>query len=685
MNRQIATKSLRDLLDSNNLTEWHIRLTSDVTKPFLGMCSYKDQTIILNAHHLDTHPDEEILNTIRHEVAHALTPSHQHDTVWAECARKLGCDNTSPCASYGFDARAIDAIRSGADLVVTFETETVRKPKYTINRLQDKCEVCGKVAKVKFRKEFKIKIKDKFVRKVAITLECFHIQIKDADSSSDFDEITFDGIPTCSHVWGIGKSRTLCTKCNAKRLYEYQIEGARSLERSNGRMAIFDEMGLGKTIQALAYLKFHPEAFPFLWITKSGIKFQHAKEIIRILGVKSFPQILTSGKEILFPTLSVIASYDIFRRMDIEMFINHKFQAVIIDECQAIKNPDSSRTSCIRQIVKHIPRIIPLSGTPWKNRGSEFFVVLNMLDPKRFWSYKAFKDQWVDTYFDGAREKEGGIRNPKKFKEYISDLAIRRERTEVMPELPLINRTRLISQVPDYARKEYNVERDNLIRNYQDSVLEGREDGIESQRQMMQSLMIMRQIIGIAKVPATVEFASEFLEDTDRKLVIFVHHKKCGELILSQMTEYCANENLPKPLSLVASMDSAERSETCDKFNGPNYRLMIASTLASGEGLNLQTCSDMILHERQWNPANEQQAEGRFIRIGQQAQSVNATYVHGDDTIDTIMDSIVETKRKSFHIAMNNGQMETWNEQSIIKELVQSIISSKGNGKSKER
>ena len=37
-------------------------------------------------------------------------------------------------------------------------------------------------------------------------------------------------------------------------------------------------------------------------------------------------------------------------------------------------------------------KVIPLSGTPWKNRGSEFFVVLNMLDPRQFHSYEYFQN-----------------------------------------------------------------------------------------------------------------------------------------------------------------------------------------------------------------------------------------------------------------------------------------------------
>ncbi len=675
MNRQIATKHLRDLLDVQGLNDWHIRLTTDITKPFLGLCSYKDRTIILNAFHIDTHPDVEVINTIRHEVAHALTTGHGHDAIWRSKAIELGCDNTNECANYFLSEDAIDAIRSGATLEITYETEIIpeqiiRKPIHKISRLQDKCEVCGKVAKVKSR----VEVRTSAGMKAVITLECLHVIFRDAESSSAFDLITFDGSPTCQHEWGTGKDRTTCAKCGAHKLYDYQITGAQALEKANGRLAIFDEMGLGKTLQSLAYLKFHPEAFPFLWITKSGVKYQHASEIIRILGKQAFPQILQSGKDKLINGMNVIASYDIFRRLDLSMFTKHGFKSVILDECQAIKNTDTSRTQCIRTIVRDVPRIIPLSGTPWKNRGSEFFVVLNMLDPKRFWSFKSFKYQWVDEYWDGGRLKEGGIRNPVKFKEFIADLAIRRERSEVMPELPLINRTRLLVAVPEHARKVYQEEENNLIRTLNDAAIDGTDDSFETNQKVMASLIIMRQIVGIAKVPTTIEFATEFLEETDRKLCIFVHHKKCGELIAAQLAQYCESEGMNfKPLVLTADLDGERRASIAQQFNSNGNRLLIASTLASGEGLNLQSCSDMILHERQWSPANEQQAEGRFIRIGQTATSVNATYVHGDDTVDTILDGIVERKRLAFDSAMNKNVVPTWNEQSIIKELTDTI------------
>ena len=130
---------------------------------------------------------------------------------------------------------------------------------------------------------------------------------------------------------------------------------------------------------------------------------------------------------------------------------------------------------------------------------------------------------------------------------------------------------------------------------------------------------------------------------------------------------------------LSAEMSSEKRMATQDAFNNSKRAFMVASTLASGEGLNLQSCSDCVMHERQWNPANEEQAEGRFIRIGQLSDKVNAVYVEAEDTCDSQLDSIVSRKRIEFHKVMSsnpNAGMITWNEGSIITELVKNIVAS---------
>src|SRR5207247_11068703 len=129
---------------------------------------------------------------------------------------------------------------------------------------------------------------------------------------------------------------------------------------------------------------------------------------------------------------------------------------------------------------------------------------INVFGQHRNWKYEGLKREAVHTHWDGNKQKEGGIANPKKFKEYIKDLAIRRERSEVMPELPTISRNKLIAEVPENVRTAYKVAEQKLISDYNDAVVGGTENTFGAQSKIMQNLILMRQIVGMANIPATV-------------------------------------------------------------------------------------------------------------------------------------------------------------------------------------
>jgi hypothetical protein len=686
MTRQEATLFARTELNKHGLTDWSIRLNQDANSHFLGLCAHKDKCIILSAHHIDIHPDPEVINTIRHEIAHALTPGHRHDDVWESKAREVGCDNTMACSTLSLSPDIIDAIRSGATVEVTFEEQVIRRPKYNITRLQDKCPTCGKVAKT--QSENTVQTNDDTTPDVKyIWLECGHVIVRRIPKGTPFGQFQMGGDPNCKHAWVKNK----CGLCNRVRPYDFQIEGMRACEAGlavNQGFALFDEMGLGKTIQAQGVLHYHPEHLPCLWIVKSGLKYQIAGSLVRWNGVEHVPQIIETSKDwlmpgfkhyiigydMLVPKVRMVKGKEVVSGFDISEFDRVGIKCVVLDECQLIKNADSSRTQMVRRVVKG-RKVIPLSGTPWKNKGSELFPVFNMMDPMRFHSAEGFKSRWVQTYWQGRYQKEGGIRNPERFKEYTKDLCIRRERTEVMAELPLINRTKLYVKMDLAQEKAYDAAVEEFVNWYQTQAAD------ISSMNILAAMSKMRHLSGLAKNDATLEYVHEFIEDTDKKIVIFVHHKDVGEILAAELKEEYSKETeehgrVPV-FVLTSALDGQQRFQMCEDFNKATQAIMIASTLASGEGLNLQTCSDCIMHERQWNPANEEQAEGRFIRIGQTATSVSAIYtqLEGLSSIDAHFDALVERKRFSFHQTMNKGEAPKWNNESLIKELADAIIS----------
>lgn len=688
MNRNTASQLLRDKLNQYGLKDWGVRLNTKTDAPYVGLCSYKDKCIILNAHHIDIHPDAEVINTILHEVAHAIVgPFHAHDITWSDKAREIGCDNTSPICSMSMPAALIDAIRSGATIEVEVEEQIVRTPKYKVTRLQDRCPECNKVAIEKF----KINTHDRDGNDVIlITLDCFHIIKKVIPRGTPFESLVSNWwkpeVKSCKHEW----NKIQCKKCGEFRLYNFQVTGAKFAEAAiatNKGVGIFDDMGLGKTVQVLALILFHHERNPTLYVVKSAIKFQWFKQIIRWLGPDYAPQVIATGKDYVFPGLkSYIISYDLLRRFPREKLQALGIKTVVLDECQQIKNPDSTRTQEVRRLVANENvKVIPLSGTPWKNRGEELFPVMNMLDPRKFYSHQAFLDTWVDYYWQGNKKKMGGIRRPEKFKEFIQDIVIRREYNEVMDEYPEINRTKLSMQLDELTQNEYDDATSEFVNWYNQYVINGTEEQINGM-EILAKLSRMRHITGLAKVPATVAFAEEFAEDTDRKLVIFVHHIDVGHVLWTELQDKFGSE-FPV-LHYTSDKSDEERFRIQEEFNSVPRAFMIASTQACGEGVDLQTCADAIMHERQWNPQNEDQAApGRFRRIGQLSKTINITFPEGEGTVDEHLDSIVERKRLQFHAAMNKGEMIAWSQNDIAKELATTIIEKfrqKNKGKEKK-
>ncbi|MGH2575857.1 MAG: SNF2-related protein, partial [Ignavibacteria bacterium] len=347
---------------------------------------------------------------------------------------------------------------------------------------------------------------------------------------------------------GITLAPNKCLHCGEYKLFNFQVIGARAAESGlsiQKGFGLFDDMGLGKTMQALAIPRFHSEYHPFMVVTKSAITYQWFKQIIRWLGPDFLPMIIRTSKDYCIPGLKAyIIPYDLLRRFPREKLFKLGIKLIILDECQQIKNPDSSRTQEVRKLVSNDPttKVLPLSATPWKNRGDEFFPVLNMMDPIKFYSHQGYLDTWVDYYYHGNKRKMGGIRNPVKFREFVSGLLIRREYNEVMDEFPDVNRTKLEIQLDTLQQTEYDEATSDFVKWYNEYVISGEEEQI-SGIEILAKLTRMRHITGLAKIPATLGFVEEFIEDTERKLVIFVHHKDVGILIHRALTNTSKESN----------------------------------------------------------------------------------------------------------------------------------------------
>jgi SNF2 family DNA or RNA helicase len=354
-------------------------------------------------------------------------------------------------------------------------------------------------------------------------------------------------------------------------------------------------------------------------------------------------------------------------------------KTIVLDECQYIKNEDAKRTNAVRLLIKknEIKHVIAMSGTPIKNKADEFFPVLNMIAPTKFPSKAMMMNRYFNYYIDGQGEYR--IINAKDtFYDALDGIMIRRTRAEVAPELPTIRRMFFNSEIEN---KELQRAYGDVQKEF-DAFMEKNDGGISAAEytNLLGFFARMRRITGMAKIGPTVEFVTDFLLSTDRKIVIFGHHKDTLEALKEVLDTWCEQGGWNKCLALKSSLDADQRQEVVEKFkNDAMSRILIASTLASGEGLNLQFCSDAIMLERQWNPANEEQAETRFTRFredGKYDEHVNVTYMISVGTIDEWLSELVEKKRALIGNIVDR-QENNWEESSLMKELA-SVIYAKG-------
>ena len=476
------------------------------------------------------------------------------------------------------------------------------------------------------------------------------------------------------------------TSLDGKKLFHFQNDGVRFIESSNARCLVGDEMGLGKTVQALAFLLMHPENRPFLWIGKSSLKYQYQYEVMRWMGEEHFAQVLDGGRDKLIPGfVGHIVSYDLLRNMKKEFSMLEQCKKVgiktlILDECQQIKDSQSQRTAFTRELARVIPHVIALSGTPIKNHAGEFFPVLNIIRPDIYSNESRFLMNKCSTYWNGYTWKTGGLADPKRFHEETKNYIIRRERAEVLPDLPKVQRSFTFAQeLGKKVEAEYIREFKEFRTAYNSKGWEGEFDNDPDSPpdSTIARLSRLRHLVGWAKIDPCIDFCMEFLGSTDRKLTIFTHHKDVSETLVEKLNSVLHELELEPALYLHAGLDSERRYDLVNKFRDSKLtRIMVASTLASGEGLNLQFCSDCILLERQWNPANEEQAEGRFPRPGSTASSIAATYFTAVGTVDEFFAEIVEKKREIVHNTLNkNGEALPWDQSSIMKELAETLAS----------
>lgn len=428
-------------------------------------------------------------------------------------------------------------------------------------------------------------------------------------------------------------------------LRDYQISGynwLNFLDEFKWGGILADDMGLGKTIQILAFLlKIKEKANKAnLIILPTTLIFNWKHEIEKF--APSLSVFYNHGNNRL-EDIKQINDYDLVITTyglavnDIELFKKYKFNYIILDESQAIKNPESKRFKAVN--VLKADNKLTLTGTPIENNTFDLYAQMSFVNPGFLGTQKAFKDKYSDPI-----DKDRNTKIATELQQTINPFILRRTKEQVAKELPPKTEDFIYCIMEDEQRKVYDAFR-NKYRNFLLGKIE--EDGLgKSKMYVLEGLTKLRQI---CDSPAILNEEENYGNNSIKlkELVRHIQNKTAKHkiLVFSQFVsmlklikkELQKNDIIYEYLDGQSSQD-ARRSSVENFQNNKNCRVFLISLKAGGTGLNLTAADYVYIFDPWWNPAVENQAIDRAYRIGQDKKVIAYRMICKNTIEEKIMD-----------------------------------------------
>jgi superfamily II DNA or RNA helicase len=449
------------------------------------------------------------------------------------------------------------------------------------------------------------------------------------------------------------------TKLN---LLDFQKEGVLfSLFRKGNIIA--DEMGLGKTIQAITIAVFKKDIYDFqrvLVVCPASLKSQWKNEIEKFSNEKAV--IISGGRKVrgdLYQNSDayfLITNYEAVLR-DITVIGNHPPDLVILDEAQRIKNYETKTSTAVKSIPRKHSLVI--TGTPIENRLIDLYSVMNFIDP--YFLAPLWEFSMNHCYFDkSSKNKIRGYFNLQALKQRLSGVVIRREKSEVLEQLPAVQEM----TVP----VELTVEQKEIHSGFARALipfLRKKHKTIYDMQRIFQLLTSMRMVCDSTflidkethfspKLSELEEILAEKLDilRTRHKVLIFSEWKT----MLGLIEKLLQRLHIPYVL-LCGDVPVEKRGKLVEEFNGNPDCLVFLSTEAGGVGLNLQAADTVINFELPWNPAKKNQRIGRIHRLGQKSPKLTVINLVALDSIEERIAAGIELKESLFDAVLNEGDL----------------------------
>jgi superfamily II DNA or RNA helicase len=407
---------------------------------------------------------------------------------------------------------------------------------------------------------------------------------------------------------------------------EFQPDGVRHLVGLNSAL-LADDMGLGKSRQAVVAADFVcGKDGRTLIVCPASLIENWRREILKVL-----PEARVSKQGDDTQARWVVTNYENLGRMIAKA---ETFRVMITDEAHYLKEPSAQRTRLAFEVAAKIPHRYLLTGTPVLNREAEIHSLLRLsghpignLPLPDFLAQFAGSGEFRSAL--NARLDEWMLRRTKE--RYLSLKGKRYQRFYLTPT--------------DEQQAQYRAE-------------EAGEDLV-----WMAKMHRLRQLLETIKLDYIAELVTD-LRPAD-KVLVFCEYKETVSALQARLAAAGV-------VSITGDLPKERRQGRVDTFtDDPNVRVLVGTTAAMAEGLNIQAANYVVFAGLPWTPTKMRQAEDRAYRGGQRrVVFVKIPMLEG--SIDEDLWDLLERKRQLVGEVVD-AAADAEHEEDIKRELAERL------------
>ncbi len=432
------------------------------------------------------------------------------------------------------------------------------------------------------------------------------------------------------------------------------------------------DMGLGKTPTMLAHLLVGKDAGPSLVVAPPAVVGNWAAEAARFTPDLRVVVHHGAGRASADRIAAEIADADVVITTygtavrDVDALEQVSWARVVLDEAQAIKNPANDTAQQLRRIPAGIR--VALTGTPIENGLGDLWAILDYANPGLVGPRPQFIAQLsgngAAAVPDGSSDDEAHAPVPAA----VASANVTAERAlRALNGILVFRRTKLEPEIADELPDKIDEldhcamtpEQIGLYQAVLDKLVLAQDlpDGEEPRKgQILAAITALKQICnhpaayqdddlplaGRSGKLARLEEIIDTVFAAGERMLIFTHFAEWGVKLAAYLSERMDS----KIDCYHGGLTRGVRDRMIDDFqNGDGAGALVLSLKAGGTGLNLTAANHVVLYDRWWNPAVEDQARDRAWRIGQQHTVISHRLVC-PGTVDERVEEVVAGKRR---------------------------------------